>query len=93
MKNKQKVMSHNITITYDGFFFLNTMKDVPHTFDNISKKFLQILLVNRATTVIIIFNTYTSRSIKDLEHEFQRTNRHQHFQSNCVCPNLAELKT
>lgn len=64
---------------FDGFFLLNAMKDVPRTFGNVSKKFLQMVTSNTASTIIVLFDSYPSPSIKDSAHQCRGTSRGQQF--------------
>lgn len=60
---------------FDGFFFLYLMKEVPLTYDGISEKLLKMFVNNNAQYIIIVFDTYSSPSIKDYEHALRGTNR------------------
>lgn len=51
----------------DGFFLLHTMKDVPKTFGNISKKMLKMVTQLHALRIDVIFDQYFTPSIKDYE--------------------------
>lgn len=52
-------------VIVDGFFFLNTFKDMPRSFGSVSKKILQCLVNNAASRVAIVFDRYFTPSIKD----------------------------
>lgn len=56
---------------FDGYFILNLLKDVPLTFENISKKVLQMICASRATIIVIAFDRYIFPSIKDTEHKLR----------------------
>ncbi|KAK5644894.1 hypothetical protein RI129_006194 [Pyrocoelia pectoralis] len=60
-------------VIFDGFFLLHTMKDIPKTFGNISKKIMSILTATHARRVDIVFDQYFSPSIK----EYERAQRHE----------------
>ena len=47
-------------IIIDGFFLLHTMKNVPKTFENISKKLLQMVTQFQASRIDMIFDQYFS---------------------------------
>lgn len=52
----------------DGFFFLNTFKQMPRSYGDLSKKILQSLVNTSADNVAIVFDRYFTPSIKDCEH-------------------------
>ncbi|XP_057662724.1 uncharacterized protein LOC130897822 isoform X2 [Diorhabda carinulata] len=56
----------------DGFFFLNTFKQMPRNFGDLSKKILQTLVKTPADSIAIIFDRYFTPSIKDCEHALRR---------------------
>lgn len=60
-------------VIFDRFFLLHTMKNIPKTFGNISKKIMSILTATHAPRVDIIFDQYFSPSIKD----YERAQRHE----------------
>ncbi|KAK5642435.1 hypothetical protein RI129_008602 [Pyrocoelia pectoralis] len=60
-------------VIFDGFFLLHTMKDIPKTFGNISKKIMSILTATHARRVDVVFDQYFSPSIK----EYERAQRHE----------------
>ncbi|GFV95586.1 hypothetical protein TNCV_4575871 [Trichonephila clavipes] len=53
--------------TYDGFFMLHIMKEVPQNFDGISKKFLKMISQFKSSRIDIVFDQYFTPSIKDCE--------------------------
>lgn len=53
---------------YGGFFKIHSLKDIPVSFGNISRKILGDVMNTNAKTVIIAFDRYFSPSIKDNEH-------------------------
>lgn len=53
------------------FFLIHSMKDVPQSFSNISKKILQILASYNASCVHVVFDRYWSPSIKDYERSLR----------------------
>lgn len=57
----------------DGFFFLNTFKEMPRSFGDVSKKILHCLVRNEASRVAIVFDRYFTPSIKDYEHTLRGT--------------------
>nr|XP_037875934.1 uncharacterized protein LOC105842686 isoform X2 [Bombyx mori] len=68
-KEVQHEQPHHIdVIIIDGFFLLHTMKNVPKTFGNISKKLLQMATQFQASRINVIFDQYFTPSIKDYEH-------------------------
>ncbi|GBP29521.1 hypothetical protein EVAR_93318_1 [Eumeta japonica] len=69
-------------IVYDGFFIMHSIRDVPSSFGNISKKLMQVFTANSADTVIIAFDRYIFPSIKDNEHSLRRRVKGQRFQIN-----------
>lgn len=52
----------------DGFFLLHTMRNVPKTFGNISKRMLQMATQLKASRIDVVFDRYFTPSIKDYEH-------------------------
>lgn len=52
----------------DGFFLLHTLKDIPRTFGDLSKKILLVLSKYDANRIDVIFDRYFCPSIKDTEH-------------------------
>lgn len=69
-------------IIYDGFFNIHSIKDVPSSFGNVSKKLMQVFTNNNADTVIIAFDRYVFPSIKDNEHSLRSRVQGQRFQIN-----------
>ncbi|CAH1645610.1 unnamed protein product [Spodoptera littoralis] len=69
-------------IVYDGFFIMHSIRDVPSSFKNISKKLMQVFTANSADTVIIAFDRYTFPSIKHNEHSIRGRIKGQHYQIN-----------
>lgn len=67
-------------IIYDGFFIMHSIKDVPSSFGNVSKKLMKVFTANSARTVITAFDRYTFPSIKDNEHSLRGRIRGQRFQ-------------
>ncbi|GFS69541.1 uncharacterized protein TNCV_3894021 [Trichonephila clavipes] len=73
MKCLEKEVQHeqpyhiDVLIT-DGFFLLQTIKNVPKTFGNISKKLLQMVTQLQTSRIDVIFEQYFTPSIKDYEH-------------------------
>lgn len=55
----------------DGFFFLNTFKEIPRSFGGVSKRILQCLINNTASRIAIVFDCYFTPSIKDYEHSIR----------------------
>ncbi|GFX76189.1 uncharacterized protein TNCV_2144931 [Trichonephila clavipes] len=53
--------------TYDGFFMLHIMKEVPQNFDGNSKKFLKMISQFKSSRIDIVFHQYFTPSIKDCE--------------------------
>ncbi|GFW35628.1 uncharacterized protein TNCV_4434791 [Trichonephila clavipes] len=51
----------------DGFFMLHIMKEVPQTYDGISKKFLKMISQFKSPRIDIVFDQYLTPSIKDCE--------------------------
>ena len=69
-KQRQSNVPQNCDVTIlDGCFVLHLLKDMPANFGNVSKKFLQSVLHNNASTVILAFDLYKFPSIKDHEHD------------------------
>ncbi|XP_041981090.1 uncharacterized protein LOC121736526 [Aricia agestis] len=56
----------------DGFFLLHTLKDIPRTFGDISKKILHILCKHNVERIDLIFDRYFCPSIKDTEHGLRK---------------------
>ncbi|KAK5637859.1 hypothetical protein RI129_000142 [Pyrocoelia pectoralis] len=54
-------------VIVDGFYLLHTMRDMPATIGNISKKIMRSLTATKAPRIDIIFDQYFSPSIKDYE--------------------------
>lgn len=68
-KEVQHEQPHHIDVAIiDGFFLLHTMKNVPKTFGNISKKLLQMVTQFQAARIDVVFDQYFTPSIKDYEH-------------------------
>lgn len=72
MKSLEKNIEHHLplyidVLIIDGFFLLHTMKSVPKTFGNISKKMLQMVTQLNASTYEVIFDQYFTPSIKNYE--------------------------
>ncbi|XP_046481745.2 uncharacterized protein [Neodiprion pinetum] len=63
--------SHADVYLIDGFFILHAMKEVPRTFGNISKKFLQMITKFSASRIDVIFDQYWYPSIKDNERSLR----------------------
>ncbi|XP_047041334.1 uncharacterized protein LOC124645572 [Helicoverpa zea] len=55
---------------------------LPSSFENISKKLLQVFTANSADTVIIAFDRYIFPSIKDNEHSLRKRTKGQRFHIN-----------
>lgn len=79
----------------DGFFMLHLMKEIPKTYDGISKKVLSMICKFNATRIDIIFDQYFTPSIKDCE----RTRRNESTSQVLIGPNqirphnfIAQLK-
>ncbi|GFX88625.1 uncharacterized protein TNCV_2660361 [Trichonephila clavipes] len=51
----------------DGFFMLHIMKEVPQTFDGISKKLLKMISQFKSPRIDIVLDQYFTPSIKDCE--------------------------
>ncbi|GFY16087.1 uncharacterized protein TNCV_3530901 [Trichonephila clavipes] len=51
----------------DGFLMLHIMKEVPQTFDGISKKFLKMISQFKSPRIDIVFDQYFTPSIKNCE--------------------------
>ena len=63
---------HNTDVfLIDGFFILHSMKEVPKTLENISKKFLQMITKYPARRIDVIFDQYLHPSIKDNERSLR----------------------
>lgn len=58
-------------VLVDGFFLIHTLRDVPATFGNISKKIMSCLTATKAPRVDIVFDQYKSPSIKDYERNLR----------------------
>ncbi|CAH0721911.1 unnamed protein product, partial [Brenthis ino] len=56
----------------DGFFILHSMKDVPKSFGNISKKLLKMVTQINASRIDVIFDQYFTPSIKDYERSVRQ---------------------
>ncbi|GFW80337.1 hypothetical protein TNCV_2944701 [Trichonephila clavipes] len=68
-KEVQHEQRHHIDVLIiDGLFLLHTMKNVPKTFGNISKKLLQMVTHLKASRIDVIFDQYFTPSIKDYEY-------------------------
>ncbi|GFX24619.1 uncharacterized protein TNCV_3343991 [Trichonephila clavipes] len=65
-KVNQKSLFFDISIL-DSFFMLHIMKEVPQTFDGISKKFLKMISQFTSPRIDIVFDQYFTPSIKDCE--------------------------
>uniref|UniRef100_A0A6P7FYQ7 Uncharacterized protein LOC114335591 n=1 Tax=Diabrotica virgifera virgifera TaxID=50390 RepID=A0A6P7FYQ7_DIAVI len=63
----------------DGFFFLNTFKQMPRSFGDLSKKILQSLVNTSANSIAIVFDRYFTPSIKDCEHTLRGYSDNNHF--------------
>lgn len=61
---------------------MHSIRDVPSSFGNISKKLMQVFTANSASTVIIALDRYIFPSIKDNEHSLRGRIRGQRFQIN-----------
>jgi len=90
----QQSICFDISI-FDGFFMLYLMKEVPQTFDGISKKFLKIISQFKSSRIDIVFDQYFTPSIKDCE----RLRRNESTSTVSIGPNqirphnfVAELK-
>lgn len=76
MKSLEKGLQHHPPLhidvsIIDGFFYLHTMKNVPKTFGNISKKMLQMVTQLNASRFDVIFDQYFTPSIKDYERSLR----------------------
>lgn len=60
----------------DGFFLLHTLGEIPRTFAQISKKFLQMVTQYKSSEIHLVFDLYLTPSIKNAE----RLRRTQHMQ-------------
>lgn len=67
LRNDSALPNHIDVVIVDGFYLIHSMKDVPQSFGNISKKILQILTSYNSSCVHIVFDRYWSPSIKDYE--------------------------
>ncbi|CAH1100730.1 unnamed protein product [Psylliodes chrysocephalus] len=67
----------------DGFFILHQMKEIPQTFNGLSKKVLSMITQFKASRVDIIFDQYFTPSIKDCE----RTRRDESASPVSIGPN------
>lgn len=76
-KIKTIAPSHIDIVIVDGFFILHTLKELPKTFGNISKKILQTFTKYSSHRIDIIFDRYFSPSIKDNEHILRSGNVEQ----------------
>ncbi|GFV19510.1 uncharacterized protein TNCV_3664421 [Trichonephila clavipes] len=65
-KVNQQSLFFDISIL-DGFFMLHIMKEVPQTFDGISKKFLKMISQFKSPRIDIVFDQYFTPSIIDCE--------------------------
>ncbi|GFU43974.1 uncharacterized protein TNCV_1878521 [Trichonephila clavipes] len=65
-KVNQQSLFFDISIL-DSLFMLHIMKEVPQTFDGISKKFLKMISQFKSPGIDIVFNQYLTPSIKDCE--------------------------
>ncbi|GFW41130.1 uncharacterized protein TNCV_841711 [Trichonephila clavipes] len=65
-KVNQQSLFFEISIL-DGFFMLHIMKEVPQTFNGISKKFLQMISQFKSPRIDMVFDQYFTPSIKDCE--------------------------
>lgn len=86
MKSKEKDIEHHppLRIDVDGFFLLHTMKNVPKTFGNISKKILQMVTQLNASRFEVIFDQYFTPSIKNYERSLRHgmhTTRFYHIRT------------
>ncbi|GFU50298.1 uncharacterized protein TNCV_301311 [Trichonephila clavipes] len=66
-KVNQQSLFFDISIL-DGFFMLHIMKEVPQTFDGISKEFIKMISQFKSPCIDIVFDQYLTPSIKDCEH-------------------------
>jgi len=71
LRNDSALPNHIDVVIVDGFFLIHSMKDVPQSFGNISKKILQILASYNASCVHVVFDRYWSPSIKDYERSLR----------------------
>jgi hypothetical protein len=53
----------------DGFYFLHLLINVPSSYGNIAKLILQTVCRTQAVEIHLIFDTYKSPSIKDIERQ------------------------
>lgn len=68
IEDMEQPPSHLDFVIIDGFFLLNTFKDMPRSFGDVSKKILKCLVNNSADRIAIVFDRYFTPSIKDYEH-------------------------
>lgn len=71
IKDMEQPQSQIDLLIIDGFFFLNTFKEMPRSFGGVSKKILQCLINNAASRIAIVFDRYFTPSIKDYEHSLR----------------------
>lgn len=69
LRNDSTLPAHVDVVLVDGFFILHSLQNVPQSFGNISKKILQTITNNNASSVHIIFDRYFSPSVKDYERD------------------------
>lgn len=63
---------HNVEIgIIDGFLLFDLLLDVPQTFGKISKKLLQMVTGYEGKEIIVVFDQYSSPSIRDYEFQSQ----------------------
>lgn len=68
-KVTSKAPDHVDVAILDGFFLLHLMKDIPRLFGNVSKKIFQMITGFKAHKIHLIFDRYSSPSIKDYERD------------------------
>lgn len=71
LRNDSSLPAHIDVVIIDGFFLIHTLKDVPQSYGNISKKILKIITSYNAPCVHIVFDRYCSPSIKDYERSLR----------------------
>lgn len=64
----------------DGFFLLHLVRDVPLTFEQISKSFLNFVLKFNSKLIILAFDVYKKPSIKDTEHALRNCTDSKDYQ-------------
>lgn len=84
MKALEKSIEHSAPphidiFVIDGFFILHSMKDVPKSFGNISKKMLKMLTQFNSARIDVIFDQYFTPSIKDYERSIREESTQLNF--------------